>query len=118
MEFVAFAGTDKENWGQILTIVKRMKPERVVIVKNSEVKNFPNIPNTDVVSVDSSKSLIDLRTDIMTKIRKTLSNSFEVALSLASGTGKEHMALVASLINLPVGVRIVAYTQNGIEFIT
>ena len=118
MEFVAFAGKDKENWGQILTIIKRMKPERTVIVKNSEVKDFPDIPNTDIINIDSSKPLIDLRTDIMTKIRKIFSNTFEVALSLASGTGKEHMALVASLINLPVGVRIVAYTQNGIEFIT
>ena len=29
----------------------------------------------------------------------------EVALSIASGDGKEHMALISSLINFPVGKR-------------
>ena len=118
MEFVASVGNDKENWGQILTIIKRMSPEKIVLVKNSEVKDFPDIPNAHIVSVNLSQPLIELRTDMMTKLRKVLAGDFEVALSLASGNGKEHMALVASLINLPVGVRLVVYTQNGLEFIT
>ena len=41
-------------------------------------------------------------------------NGTEVALSLASGDGKEHMALISALINLPVGIRFAALTKEGI----
>ena len=39
---------------------------------------------------------------------------FEVGLSIASGDGKEHMALVSALINLPVGIRFAALTKEGV----
>ena len=38
----------------------------------------------------------------------------EVALSLSSGDGKEHMALISALINLPVGIRFAVLTKEGI----
>jgi hypothetical protein len=38
-------------------------------------------------------------------------------LSIASGNGKEHMAIVSALLSIPVGVRLVVYTKEGIEFI-
>jgi hypothetical protein len=38
-------------------------------------------------------------------------------LSIASGDGKEHMALISSLINLPVGIRFVALTKEGVIYI-
>ena len=117
MEFVAFIGKDKENWGQILTIIKRMNPEKAILVKNSEIKDFPE-GNYDIINVNSSKPLIELKEEIITKLRKYLSTEFEVALSLASGNGKEHMALIASLINIPVGIKLVVFTQNGLDFIT
>ena len=41
-------------------------------------------------------------------------NGTEVALSIASGDGKEHMALISALINLPVGIRFAALTAEGV----
>ena len=41
-------------------------------------------------------------------------DGMEVALTIASGDGKEHMALVSALINLPVGVRFAALTREGV----
>ena len=38
----------------------------------------------------------------------------EVALSIASGEGKEHMALISALINSPVGIRFAALTKDGV----
>ena len=38
----------------------------------------------------------------------------EVAVSIASGDGKEHMALLSALINLPVGIKFVALTKDGV----
>jgi hypothetical protein len=42
---------------------------------------------------------------------------FEVALSIASGNGKEHMALISALLSIPVGIRLVVYSKKGIEFV-
>jgi len=41
----------------------------------------------------------------------------EVALSIASGNGKEHMALISALLSIPVGVRFVALTRDGIVYL-
>jgi len=51
------------------------------------------------------------------KLKTKLDSAFEVAVSLASGNGKEHMALISALLSIPVGIRLVVYTKNGIEFI-
>ena len=50
------------------------------------------------------------------KLSKKLGN-LEVAVSIASGNGKEHMALISSLLSLPVGIRLVVFTKAGVEFI-
>ena len=44
-------------------------------------------------------------------------NGTEVALSIASGSGKEHMAIISALLGMPVGVRFVALTQEGIVYL-
>ena len=38
----------------------------------------------------------------------------EVAVSLASGDGKEHMAMISALLKLPIGVKFVALTKEGV----
>jgi hypothetical protein len=117
MELVAFLGNDKENWGQISALVNRLECDKIVLVKEKGVSGFPSNSKTREVSVDSSKALLDLKEDIMAKVRKELSGEFEVALSLASGGGKEHMALISALLSIPVGIRLVVFTKKGIEYI-
>jgi hypothetical protein len=60
--------------------------------------------------------MLELKEDIMGKLKGKLSD-FEVALSLASGNGKEHMAMISALLSIPVGIRLVVYTKEGVEFI-
>jgi len=117
MEFVAFIGEDKESWGQIKGIMNRIDSDKVIIVKDKKVSGFPTDARTDIVNVDASKSLLDLKEEIMKILKVKLSGDFEVALSLASGNGKEHMALISALLSIPVGIRLVAFTKKGIEWI-
>jgi len=35
-------------------------------------------------------------------------------ISIVTGNGKEHMALISALINLPVGIRFAALTKDGV----
>ena len=50
------------------------------------------------------------------KLKGKLSST-EVALSIASGDGKEHMALISALLSIPAGVRFVALTKDGIVYL-
>ncbi len=118
MELVAFLGKDEENWGQITALAKRMKWDNVILIKNKEAGNFPEIENSELIKVDTEKPIIELKEDFISKLRNKLKGNFEVALSIASGNGKEHMALISALLSIPVGVRIAVFTKNGAEFIT
>jgi len=117
MELVAFVGSDKENWGQVSALVKRMECERIVIVKNKEAGDFPVTEKCEIVIINSSKPLVELKKEMMDKLKEKVSGDFEVALSIASGNGKEHMALISALLSIPVGIKLVIYTKEGIEYI-
>ena len=116
MELVAFAGSDKENWGQIKGLINHGEWDKIIIVKNRESGDF-NEERCDIVEINSNEKIIELKKDIMEKLKNKISGELEVSLSLASGNGKEHMALISALLSIPVGIRLVAFTKNGIEYI-
>ncbi|MEK6854671.1 MAG: hypothetical protein AABX73_00425 [Nanoarchaeota archaeon] len=117
MDLVAFLGNDKENWGQITALINKIKEcDKIVLVKDKETKEFPSNEKCIIIEIDSKRSLTEIKKEIHDKIKRELSEDFEVALSIVSGSGKEHMALISALLSIPVGVRFVAYTKEGIEF--
>ena len=116
MELVAFIGDDKQTWGQITGLIKRGEWEKIVLIKTKEAKEFPDKNNTESIYIDTTQSLTDLKKEITSKVKGKLSG-LEVSLSIASGNGKEHMALISALLTLPVGIRFTVFTKNGVEFI-
>ena len=118
MNLVAFLGKDKENWGQLTALINRGGYEKIILVKDRTTENFPASPITKLISIDLSESITQVKEKIQDKLRNELSKEFEVALSLASGNGKEHMALVSALLSVPVGIKLVAYTKEGVEFLS
>ncbi len=117
MELVAFLGTDKENWGQVSALINRGEWDRVVLVKNKSAESFPLTENCETVEIFTDKPMIELKAELMEKLKVKLAGDFEVSLSIASGNGKEHMALISALLSIPVGIRLVVCTKNGVEFI-
>ena len=59
---------------------------------------------------------MEMKEEIQKKLKGKIKGT-EVALSIASGEGKEHMALISALLNLPVGIRFTALTKDGIIFL-
>ena len=116
MELVAYLGTDKENWGQVTALINRYEWERIFIVRNKNAETFVPSKECEFLNVNSERPLIELKKEIMDNLRNKL-GGFEVALSIASGNGKEHMALISALLSIPVGIRLAVFTKEGIEFI-
>ncbi len=116
MELVAFMGDDKENWGQVNGLINRGDWEKIILVKSKSSEDYDSPKEADIVIVDTSKPLMELKEDMVNKLRKKF-QGFDVNVSIASGTGKDHMALISALLSIPVGIRLVVFTKNGIEFI-
>jgi len=114
MELVALLSTGKGSWGQVAGLMKKGEWEKIVVVGTSFAKDFQvsGIP-FEFVEFDSNKSLIPLKKDLEKKLKGKF-NNLEVALSIASGNGKEHMALQSALLSIPVGVRFTALTKEGV----
>lgn len=113
MELVALLSNDKESWGQIAGLIKHGEWENIVLIGGELSRNFASEKKFELIRVDLGQKIRDLKEEILRKLKGKIKDT-EVALSIASGDGKEHMALISALINLPVGIRFVALTKEGV----
>ncbi len=116
MELVALLSKGEGTWAQVSGLMKHSEWDKVFIIGDDFAKTFTSEKPFEFIKVDLDKKLIDLRDELSAKLKGKF-EGMEVALSLASGDGKEHMALVSALINLPMGVRFVALTKSGIVYL-
>jgi hypothetical protein len=117
MELVALMSSGKGSWGQVAGLVSRGQWEKIFIVcplyAVSRVKSFDFAQRSEIISVDFDLPIKEVIEDLKKKLNGKFSG-MEVALSIASGEGKEHMALISALINLPIGIKFVVLTRDGI----
>jgi len=114
MELIALLSTGKGTWGQVSGLMKKGEWEKIILIGSSFAKDFsvPEIP-FDFIEGILDKPLVELKKEFMKKLEGKI-DGVEVALSIASGNGKEHMALQSALLSLPVGVRFTALTKEGV----
>lgn len=113
MELVALLSTGKGTWAQISGLMKYGEWDKVILIGSDFAKEFTHEKKFEFIKVDLDQKLKELRDDLLKKLKGKI-NGTETALSLASGDGKEHMALISALINLPVGIRFAALTKEGV----
>ena len=114
MELVAFIGAGKGTWGQIAGVIKNSEWDKIILIGDEFAKNFKVEKDFEFIEI-KSRSISELKDEILEKLKGKIRGT-EVALSIASGEGKEHMALISALLNLPAGIRFVALTKDGIVF--
>ena len=87
--------------------------DKVILLGSDFAKNFSHQKPFEFIQVDLNKKIKELQQEFRDKLRGKIEGT-ETALSIASGDGKEHMALISALINLPVGIRFAALTKEGV----
>ncbi len=116
MELIALLSSGKGTWAQVSGLIKYGEWEKVIILGDDFAKQFQVMEKKDItefIRIDLSKKLKELKEEFQSKLKGKIDGT-EVALSIASGDGKEHMALISALINLPVGIRFAALTKEGV----
>jgi hypothetical protein len=118
MEFIGILSSGKGTWGQVSGLAKKGEWSRIIILGPSYAKDFSLDVPFDFIEFDENKPITQLKEFFISKLGDKLASfNSEAALSIASGTGKEHMALISALLSIPVGVRFVALTKDGVVFL-
>ena len=116
MELIALLSLGKETWAQVSGLIKQGDWDKVIILGDESSSQFSVLGKeniTEFIKINLDKKLIALK-DEFSKNLKGKIKGVEVAVTIASGNGKEHMALISALINLPVGIRFAALTRLGV----
>ncbi len=114
MELVALLGTGEGTWGQVAGVINRGDWDKIILLGDAFAKKFTVQKDFEFIEINSS-AIAELKEEILRKLKGKLKGT-EVGLSIASGTGKEHMALISSLLSFPVGIRFVVLTKDGLVF--
>lgn len=116
MELIALLSKGEGTWGQVSGLIKHGEWEKIILLGDDFSSQFrveEKKEITEFIKIDLSKRILDLKEEFAKKLKNKIRGT-EVALSIASGDGKEHMALISALINLPVGIRFAVLTKDGV----
>jgi hypothetical protein len=116
MELIALLSSGKGTWGQVAGLIKQGEWDNILLIGSSFAEKFTLEKKHEFIKVDTEQRVIDLKKELLEKLQGKIKGT-EVALSIASGNGKEHMALISALLSIPVGVRFVALTKEGIIYL-
>jgi len=114
-ELVACLSTGKGTWGHVNRLLDDERWDKIILITNDYGKeNFTKNDKTDLIAFNLNSGLKELREGIYEALKGKI-NGTEVGVNFVSGTGREHMALIAALLKLGVGIRLIALTKEGIE---
>ena len=116
MELVALLSSGKGSWAQVAGLINRGEWENITLIGSEFAEKFSIDKPHNFIKVDTNKNILELKQELVEKLKGKFGGFSEVALSIASGDGKEHMALISALLSIPVGVRFTALTKEGIIF--
>lgn len=112
-QLVALLAMGKGTWGHVFELMRQEEFESCILITNTFGKDkYQPSENTSLIVADLRMDVEGLR-DYLTDKLKPLIKGTEVALNIVSGEGKEHMALIAALLNLGVGVRLVVAGEDN-----
>ncbi len=104
----------KGSWGQVAGLINEGNWEKIILVGAEFASKFRTEKKAEFISLNLEKEIVELKKEVIEKLKNKIEGP-EVALSIASGTGKEHMALISALLALPVGIKFVVLTREGIK---
>ena len=115
---IACLSTGKGTWGHVSRLLGGMdgeKWEKVILITNEYGKeNFKAQDHVELIQVQELAGLQELRDEIKKKLKDNITG-MEVAVNIASGSGREHMALLSALMQLGIGFRLVAVVKEGVK---
>lgn len=114
VELVACLSAGEGTWKHVNRLINEQEWDNVFLIVDEFAKDFKTKRKTELISINSNKFLSEIADEIRNKLKDRI-KGMEVALNLISGSGKEHMAILAALLKLGIGIRFVALTKEGVK---
>ncbi len=116
-DLVACLSTGKGTWNPVIKLINTGEFNNIFLITNEFGKeNFEGPENVEMIVLNREMSTEEMKD----KIKKELDGELEgtqIAVNLTSGSGKEHMALLSSVIGLGHGFRMVVPGENDYEIV-
>ena len=112
-DLIAYISSNKGANAHVEKLISGENWEKVYLIASPENKDMISHEKAEVIVADNKKMLSDMITDLKDSLKDKV-KMMDTAVNIISGDGKEHMALISSLITLPVGIRFAALTKEGI----
>lgn len=110
---IALLSSGKGSWAEVNRIIQARPWTKIFLVTDEfGLQKFAKPPNATFVILNPFLEIGQM----VDQLKKQLQNQIydlEVALNLASGSGKEHMALLEAVLELGLNFRIVTINQKG-----
>ncbi|MBI3033746.1 hypothetical protein HYY72_01160 [Candidatus Woesearchaeota archaeon] len=114
-DLVACLGTDERVWEYLKRLIERQEWGNVYLISGKGETSFKCGEREAIfLEVDTKLPLQQLTEQIRKKLDSRILDT-EAAVNISLGTGKEHMALISALLKLGLGIRLVAYTPDGVR---
>ncbi len=110
--FVAVLGIGKGTWGHVARLIEQETWERILLISNDFAKdNFKPAKDVEWIMVNTRSGFDMLKNTIKEKLP-----TGDMAISIVSGSGKEHMALMVALKELKAKYELVILTGDGTKY--
>ena len=110
---IALLSSGKGTWGHVSRLLSGY--DKVHLLTNDFGKEkFTAEGDVTIHDVLEERDPAALKTAIANVLRPVLLEELEVDVNITSGSGTEHMAIIAALFELGVGFRLV-YADDGVK---
>jgi len=111
---VACLSTGKGSWVEVAKLINNEKWDNIFLVTNDFGKEkFSAEKEVKFILVDVNKGMDIMKKTIIEALDTKVTG--DVAVNFVSGSGKEHMAVLAALMKLGVGMRLVAAADSDVK---
>ncbi|MBI5391501.1 hypothetical protein HZB00_00705 [Candidatus Woesearchaeota archaeon] len=115
MQLIVNVSTGKGTWADVSRIMAEGQWDKILVITNDfGKKNFTHNKQFESIGINPEKDIDLLIEELKPQIKQKVKD-LEVGVNLASGSGKEHMAIISALLQNGIGVRFVALTASGIK---
>lgn len=109
---IAILGIGKGTWGHVARLISESTWDKIMLVSNEwGQQNFTPAKEVEWIFVNNRAGFEDLKEGIKEKLPDG-----ELAISLISGSGKEHLALLAALKEKNSNYQFVVLTGDGVKY--
>jgi len=112
-DLIACLSTGKGTWIEVSKIMKAADWTNIyLIAPKFSMENFKHEKKFEFVEINPDAEIEDIKKTIVEKLKNRL--DIDTAISIVSGSGKEHMAVISAALTLGAGIRLVSIRNNNL----